>query len=237
MLIVGTASGRPEYLQATLESWRGVVEVCTAEMVWFLEPERTQEMVDVLEHAKNHLPCSIEWHVNAERLGVVGNPKQALLHAFDRGEPYVLLIEDDVMVGEDVLQMHEWARYKYEYDDEILVVCSNALGKGEVDPCLARDVYRDKAFSASGWGTWLDRLPRILSVFHDWEGKSWDHSLWQQLLMSDKFKAIAPYWSRSKHVGEHGEHCEPAIFESTVTDAFVGDLPGKPVEGWKEIPL
>jgi len=219
--LVFTAYNRPRYFSPVMTTWWKVREYADWQPRVFLEPGPA-------EHTMTRIATTYgaQVHLNPHRRGVLSNPWHALDTAFTEGADFVVLAEDDVMVSDDVLEYFTYASAAFR-TDHVLGICanSNATTCSPADEGLLR---RTKAINPLVWGTWADRWTGVLR-------DTWDHSYssgtpdapqsgwdWNiALRVIQDWTVIAPYASRSTHIGEYGgTHCTVAQFPDTVAPTF-----------------
>lgn len=212
-----TAYNRLGYLEDTVRSWNNVRKLDEWTVYFNIEPSMYQ--TKVVEVA-NDLDTTVITNINAERLGVLVNPWQALNDRFVSGADFVILAEDDVLVSEDVLEFSEWAAETYVDTPEILAI--NFFSRdGGADP---DHVKKYQQFSPLGWGTWRDRWETILRDSWDKDYSTgnpdgseagWDWNINRILQVQNKY-VIRPTKSRSDHIGQYnGTHMTPELFDSS----------------------
>jgi len=97
-----TVWNRPALLKACLASiacMRGLEQ-----WLLFVQVEPSDQLASILRVLQeSDLPCSIQVHVNSERLGVRANPLACLERAYAEGAKLFHLVEDDLQLAMDAL--------------------------------------------------------------------------------------------------------------------------------------
>ncbi len=229
--LVGTATDRPEVLDASLSAWdraRGLLGPAG----WFpsllVEPTAAREAVlDVVERHQG-------WDavMNPKVHGVLSNPWHAFEHGFwTLRAAFVVLAEDDVAVSSDVLEYMAWAAHEFAYDRDVLAVCAYG-GPGDGDLRLVR---RGDSFSPHVWGTWVDRWEEHLrdtwdhdySTFNGRPGHQagFDWNIHTRLMPARGLQVVVPDVSRAQHIGRTGVHMTPDAFAASQVRDFRPDIP------------
>ena len=219
-----TVSGdRPDYLAETLESWAAVRGLSAWPVHVVVEPgAELDRCLSVLsEFARRGVARSVGVEVNDERRGVRANPHHALSAAFATGAGFVVLCEEDIVVGDDVLELFD----AVPDDPATLAVCAfSRLAAPQPD-----DVVADTDFSAWVWGTWADRWHDLLdpqwfgAARAPWDGAGagWDFGV-ERIAAAAGKRFVGPLASRSDNIGaEGGVHALPEEFEESRATTFV----------------
>lgn len=218
-----TAFNRVEYLNTTIKSWNNVRNLGNWAAYFCIEPSNVQD--EIIRETSN-LHTVVNYQVNAEKLGVLVNPWQAVNNRFIAGAEFVVLAEDDVVVSEDSLEFMQWASIKYLPDPQVLAInLFSQHGIGE-----ERDVVKCRGFSPLVWGIWKDRWEKFLRDTWDKDYSSgnadgseagWDWNI-NRIIRNNDLVTIQPTHSRSDHIGKHnGTHMTPAFYESSRGSEFV----------------
>lgn len=222
LMVVFTATERPEYLRDTIATWRRVRGIDDVAVRIHLEPTaRTVEMRDLI----TELWPEVEIRENEHRLGVLSNPWRALATAFEEAS-FVVLAEDDVQVSSDVLEYMAWARDEFRDDPEVLAVCAyDTHLESEGHEFGLGDVTKQRWFSPLVWGTWEDRwISRLRDTWdHDYSQMGWDWNV-RNGVMGQELVCVFPRRSRSTHIGQFGgTHLPPNQFAETQAGTFVSE--------------
>jgi glycosyltransferase involved in cell wall biosynthesis len=212
--IVLTAYNRPEYLSETLESWNQVRGLEDWDFFVFVDPsDRQWEVVQTL----GVLDVTKSIQINPERYGVLLNPWVAFETTFGRGYDFVLRIEDDIVVSDDILEYFNWAIEEFRDNPKVALVQAMSDGVGSES-----GVEFESGFSPWNWGTWRDRWftligpswDRDYSTFNDRPGNQagWDWNLNTRLLPQWGMVVAQPKESRTQHIGVQGTHATPELF-------------------------
>lgn len=216
--IVLTGYSRPHYMQRTLASWSRVRGVDAARFSFCLEPGYPE----VLDLCSGVSFAEARVQVNQQRLGVRRNPFNGLSAAFYEGSRFVILAEDDLVVGADVLEFFADSARRYAGDRDVLAVSAFRHRA----PLLATldGVVRGRGFPGQVWGTWSDRWERLIAP--EWfSGPGWDLRL-EALCAERGYETVTPALSRSQHIGqEGGTYMSPGVFDQIRSWCFVADAP------------
>jgi hypothetical protein len=220
--IAMTGFNRPQYMRETIESWakvRGIQDVVTE---FHLEPGHPG-VAEVCEAA----PFPHEIYVAEQHQGCQKNPWKAANSAFER-DSFVVLAEDDIIVGKDTLEYFRWAEAEFADRDDVMFI-SAAQGKHPPGGSYVRfgGVTVEPRFSSWVWGTWRTLWRNLLAP--DWkfayEYQGWDYRLNLYWCQEVGYKTVIPQWSRAQHIGEHGgTHCQPSQFRDLQSPCFIPDL-------------
>lgn len=219
--IVFTAYKRPQYFKETLESWAQVRGIKDIPITVFLEPSDVQdEMVEVALS----VGLRVEVVLNPTKLGVLGNPWQALSHGFSRGN-FVILAEEDLIVSTDTLEYFAAVTSRVG-PEEALGVCAHTMAEAG-DPAKW---YMEERFEVLLWGTWEQNWREVIRDTWDKDYSTHDgvpgqHAGWDWNLgriSRQRHKPfVIPEVSRSKHIGQFdGRHTTPESFAAESTPTF-----------------
>lgn len=224
-VVAFTATDRPDYLRATLDSWRQVRGIDQAHLIFRCEPG-CDEVVDICRSVDFGGDLCVT--VNEERKGPLTNPWLAMedgwLHADIYDLDFVIIGEDDTIVSTDTLEFYSWCRDAYRSDLRVITAASflrDAAGG-------LSDVVRLSRFHSWIWGTWRDRWYHNLrnDWDHDYRYRGWDWRITEYWIQELGFCSIAPAVSRSQDIGQHGGvHASPAAFEGAVSRCWTQDVP------------
>lgn len=217
MRLAITGYNRLEYMRETISAWanvRGIQDITTE---FHLEPGYPD-----VEAACCEAPFPSEVHVADTHLGIRMNPWKAADHAFQHDD-FVILGEDDMIVGADTLEYFSWAKDQFRDDSRILAV-SAAQGIAS-DPPSEDAVSARTWFSAWVWGLWRDRWDMISSSWHDGEDhRGWDYLINFGWCQTRGYQTVIPHLSRVQHIGKTGTYCNPGIFDSLLSTCFTPDV-------------
>ncbi|MDL5154652.1 hypothetical protein [Actinomycetospora termitidis] len=222
-MITMTVSGdRPGYLAETLDSWSAVRGLSARPFRFIVEPgaELARCRTVIEEFSRRRVARAVEVEVNAERRGVRANPHHALSTAFASGAGFVVLCEEDIVVGDDVLECLD------AVPDEpgVLAACAFSRRPAPQPP----EVLADTDFSAWVWGTWADRWTELLApqwfeaarAPWDGAGAGWDFGV-ERIAAATGMRFVGPLASRSDNIGrDGGVHALPEEFESSRAATF-----------------
>jgi GNT-I family len=215
MRIILTGNNRPQYMRATIESWSRVRGIQDVMVEFHLEPGNP-----AVEVACSEAPFPREVYVAGGHQGVQRNPWQAACHAFEASD-FVVLAEDDMIVGTDTLEYLSWAERYFRADKNVLAVTAANIEPG--DPPVPGAVSLEHRFQGWVWGIWRDRWDIIGP---DWtfayEHNGWDYRLSEHWCRDVGMMTVFPHLSRVQHIGrEGGTHCTPEMFVGLLSQSFL----------------
>jgi hypothetical protein len=221
-----TAYNRPHYLDRVLASWASPLEASGVLLFAHVEPGGPQ---DVWEHCRD-----FQWggaHLNRKVLGNAENTRQAIAAAFQDCEAdFVILAEDDMLVGQDVLDYFEFCAERYRQDSTVVAV--SAFRQLAPSVATVGGVQRTRSFPGQVWGTWRDRWEELISQAWNEQPEKWDLWIHQRLCRERHYEVVVPALSRSQHIGQQGVHMIPELYEQGRSSCFAADL--RP-EGYSEL--
>jgi hypothetical protein len=247
-VITITSSSRPDYFRETLESWSEVagIENCViiancerGALKWDTPSGPFAECIALAEGIDF---CEREVWVNTGWYGGPTNQWMAMRRASQKGVPWWIIAEEDVIVAPDILDMYLYMQDRYAHEQDVAWMCATAHrfanGPQPPDP---KGLYHG-VVTTQCWGTWADRWP-LLDRHWDFdyrlpehmEGGGWDWNFYGHVMPVHGVHAIKPSYSRTKHIGVSGNHSTPDIYPRTLTDCFVGDFDVDLSEGWHEM--
>jgi hypothetical protein len=222
-VLVMTVSGeRPGYLAETLASWRRARGVDGWRRGFLLEPGTRADECRAAIAAQAPDAAVV---TNPERRGVLANPHAALSWAFDDLDAgFAVLAEEDIVVGDDVLELFDACAGAFAADDSVLAVCAFS---DRLAPQPA-DAVGSGPFSPWVWGTWADRWHDTLRP--EWfraarssepgAGQGFDFGIERMLATSGR-RVVVPRASRSDNIGEFGGvHALPGEFAVSRASTF-----------------
>lgn len=232
-VITMTVSGnRPGYLAETLDSWSAVRGLSGWSMRFVVEPgpelARCRETIEAF--ARRRVARDVHVEVNGERRGVLANPHHALSTAFATGAGFVVLAEEDIVVGDDVVELFA---ARPDAPDVLAVCAFSRLPAPQPEGVLA-----DGEFSPWIWGTWADRWDDLLGprwfdaarAPHDGAGSGFDFGI-ERIAAATGMRFAVPRASRSDNIGrEGGVHALPEEFEKSRAATFAAHR--EPVGWW-----
>jgi len=229
MKVVFTAFNRSHYMQRVLASWALVRGLENVTLDFYVEPE-CLDMEQVITDVVEDLPCLSAVHVNDRRLGVQVNPYCAINSGFasfasPSPDDFVILGEDDIVVGADILEYFSWACGKFASDKDVLAVSSHQ--HEAVEPWSSAAISLEACFRGWVWGIWRDRWEQVAA---DWtfqyEHNGWDWRINDYWCKERGFRVAHPHVSRAQHIGQFGGvRCTPDMFDGILSKCFVADLP------------
>jgi hypothetical protein len=228
--IVFTLYQRPFYTRKVLQSWRAVRGIKDWDFHFYIDPSNQSR--DQIARAHDFLMdtgTSGSVTVNEVHMGVLRAPYWALSQTFDSLYEYVVLAEEDVEVGNDVLEYmlaaQEYAHVACAWSDEDAAEDEMQLRKWFTPWCWGTD--------AETWNTRLKPTWDLDYSSADERGPGgWDCNIGLRLVNDTDLKVMFPRVARARHIGQHlGVHQDPAQFgELEMPPAFWADR--KPVE-WR----
>lgn len=239
LAVVTTAWRRPYYLERTLEAWsRAVAVVKPDRFVISLQVSgRHAQQLEVIDRARELFPVELEviGQSQAGSPGVDG-PHRAIGDAghylfSDETVEFLVFGEEDVLVGDDVLDYMAWARGQFAGDSRVLAACAhNAGGMGWDRPEPVQDAGASPQavsvlpyFNPWCWGTWCDRWEAVLEPGWCWQALA--HSTgydWTiQGHMARGYRCVVPEASRSQNIGEaEGLYSTPQTWAFSQAQSF-----------------
>ncbi len=233
-----TAFDRPAYLRPVLDSWSRVRGLRRWHLRFAVEPSAVSAEVVALLHAfvarTGHPDAEVV--VNPRRLGVLENPYVHLDALFAAGHPFVVRAEDDLLVGDDVLELFEHAAAGYADDARVATVhaFSRAPAGGRADALV-----RVAEFCPWVFGTWRDRWTSVVGPTWDRDYSTWngspgfetgfDWNLNTRVFPAHGLVSVSPEVSRVQNIGAVGVHGTPELLETAPTFA-----PHRPVQAYRE---
>jgi hypothetical protein len=198
MIVTFTVTNRPHYLKQALESWSRVRGVGNVALEFHCEPfEECVQVCQEVAFAESRV------YVNAERLYSQRNTYVALDTAYARAD-YVVLAEDDMVVSDDILELHQWAAAEYRDDQRTLALVA---GRGQEarsdDPAAVVPDWR----IGWCWGSWPDRWAYIgpdwcLDYQHGLQpDREWDTRISNYWCREQGHRTLIPALSRVQHIG------------------------------------
>jgi len=219
-----TAYNRPNYLEATLATWRIAKRAISYPYYFSLEPDQPA----VLEVVKKFPYTERVWE-NPYVRGALVNPWFALKRAFKQGHDFVILAEDDAIVSPDIFDYFERMARQFGDHPEVFAICSfNRRVNGHPD-----QFHRRNWFASTVWGLTRERWEREV---HDHWGFTYMNTEWDKRFVhwidDSRRVCVFPCVSRSQHIGrENGTHMTEEEFEPLQANAF---YTGPGVDVWKE---
>lgn len=210
--IVFTLYQRPFYTRQVLDAWSKVRGLWQWDVHFFIDPSpQAEAQLEIASEflRTNKILGSVT--VNEGRLGVLTAPWHALETAFAGLYERVVLAEEDVEVGDDVL----------EYFEEALWLADIACAWSDKDAAEDEIDLRRKWFNPWGWATNKDTWYGYLkdSWDHDYSTADergpggWDCNIGLRLVHDTDLTVAFPRASRSRHIGQHlGSHQDPREF-------------------------
>lgn len=203
-----TVFDRPEYLIETLASWQKVRGFKDWPLFVRIEPSNRQDeilgILAELEHPDLHV------NINPTIYGVLHHPWVAFEELFHRYD-FVVRLEDDLIVSEDILEYFEWASTVYESHPRVAAVIGYTKEEGPDDGVILRP-----DFSPWVWGTWRDRWNKLIgptwdhdySTYNGHPGNQsgWDWNLNTRIFPDYGLVAAFPTSSRVQNIGVFGVH-------------------------------
>jgi hypothetical protein len=198
MVVTFTVNNRPHYLAQALDSWARVRGVGSVFLEFHCEPD--DECISLCRSVRF---AEAQLYVNQEQLGCQRNTYVALDTAYSHSR-YVVLAESDMVVSDDILELHAWARDEYKHDQRTLAMVA---GRGqEAAPGGAGGVVPDWRIGWC-WGSWPDRWAYLRP---DWDldwlpgghfAREWDTRISDYWCREMGYRTLIPSMSRVQHIG------------------------------------
>ncbi|MDD7966385.1 hypothetical protein [Actinomycetospora lemnae] len=234
--LVFTVSGeRPGYLAEVVASWRRVRGVEAWPVTFLVEPgTRVPECRTVITDAFPDATVV----VHPERQGVRANPHRALATAFDGGAGFAVLAEEDIVVGDDVLEYLGHGAAAHRDDPSVLALCAFS----PLPAPQPEDAVGTGGFTAWVWGTWVDRWRELLEP-HWFDAavgpepgveEGFDFGI-DRMRQATARRILMPLASRSDNIGQYGGvHALPEEFEESRAATFAAH---RPPQRFREVPV
>jgi hypothetical protein len=222
--IVFTVFNRVEYFIKSMSSWSNVDLIQDYDFYFRIEPsDKRMEMISIINDfsTKNKVLCNIV--LNEDVLGCGKNTWLAFDELFNLYD-FVILSEDDIEVSEDILKYFNYLSEKYNSDEKVAIISANyQLDNFQADLVKRLDVFRGQV-----WGTWKKYWVDVIRDNWDFAYDSsenggpsgWDWNLTLRVLPKNNLNTIAPYSSRSQHIGVNGLHSNQSVYEGTRMSSF-----------------
>jgi hypothetical protein len=170
-VLVVVAYNRPKYLKRVLESLENCVGVEMYDVYFSVDPGNKEvlRLAWGFDASRSRTVTR-----NEVRLGAHENKKRALDRGFQVAD-FVIMIEDDTILSPDTLQFFEYARDRYEFDDNVFTIsaygdnCRNDNTE-TVPSKYYHTIARRHHYTPWVWGTWKDRW--VSDIKDQWNG--WD---------------------------------------------------------------
>jgi hypothetical protein len=161
--------------------------------------------------------------VNPERLGVRTNPYRLLSRAFNEGADFVLYLEEDLLLSDDVTALALWYAENHRPEWMSLSLLSGGCGsQGFIsDRNYPEILFTGKSFNSLGFVVRRDEWWRHVHpawfadqpTFYNIQGEKmsgWDWSVYRHLFSTPGLYSLQPAAARATHTGrEGGVHCTP----------------------------
>lgn len=216
--IVTTAWKRPYYAEQTLAAWERVrgIECIARFCVMVGASDRLEETRKVVAAFGDRVPFSVFMFTDNGTLGPWRTNANGIASGFnDPGVNFVMIAEEDILPGDDVLELMSWGKDMFADDKEVLLVNAHSrCGQGWDGPDVRDDpeadpgvVHLSPYFNQWGWGTWRDRFETVLLPDWDYDGTSGSatqsgHDWNIHLRTMRGHVAVVPDASRTQHIGD-----------------------------------
>lgn len=149
------------------------------------------------------------------------NTKRALSLALRADADFILMVEDDVLLGHDALSFFSEQAVLHKDDPNIFTISAwrhpdGWLPESGVEKPEGEDMRTSPSpwFTPWGWGTWSDRLTEMLEKWttgsdhsKDHDCESWDRVLGLPQGVRGNRMELQPMISRAQNIGKHkGTH-------------------------------
>ncbi len=181
------AFNRPKYLKRALETHKKIVGLRYYAFVDY--SEKQQEVLDLVVDSEIYG----EVVLRAEHYGLNRNITEGITEVFGSGFDAVIVLEDDLLLGEDGL---EWLSESLEQYENEGYVGSVALHPAHIKK------PREYEFMNLGWGTWKDRWERHEFI----EGEGTQAQQFERFHRDNYLHCISSKRHKVKHIGWKGEH-------------------------------
>lgn len=220
---------RPQYLRRTLAAWAKVDGVHDLRAITIaLDPsDREAAMMAVIEQASNQYGLTIIVRRNPEQLGVSVNPVESGSRILDEdpGAKFLIAMDEDMLLSDDLLRYMEWAATKFEDDETVFGVCAHTAENtpADADPAAVQLLPR---FRTWVWGTWRDRwfdvaVPTWDRDYSTGNPSGYDWHLDLRVVPERGLRCVFPLASRSQDTGKfEGVHAQPADFDRFQDPSF-----------------
>lgn len=207
-VLVSTHFGRPHYVKQSVKSLEKCEGIGRYTYIACLD-RKDPEIVSIIDRSslKTHI-C-----INEKTLGVDLNTERALKMGFEMDD-FVILVEGDVVLGQDALNYYEWCRRQYQDDKTIFTVTAySSLFHDGLDNEIQETangtklVKRRPYFSGVTFGIWRDRWNEVKDRWIDGThpiskqpmvNLGWDIRM--RGFRGDR-QEIFPLYSRANHIG------------------------------------
>lgn len=203
-----TVFDRPQYLIDTLATWREVRGFKDWPLYVRIEPSPVQHEIISIIQELDHPEVYIT--VNPRRYGVLHHPWVGFDELFKKYD-FVIRLEDDLIVSDDILEYFEWASIVYESHPKVAAVIGYTDEDGPSNAARLQGT-----FSPWIWGTWRDRWVNIMrdtwdhdySTFNGHPGHQagWDWNLNTRIYPEQELLSVLPTSSRVQNIGVFGVH-------------------------------
>jgi hypothetical protein len=215
-----TACSRPDYLTKTLRSWREARGIMgTHSFTVALGGNSPASPRATVPGMRGTIRGSgIVTDVYQDRLPGAGLHYaiwDAANHVFeDPGVEFLIFGEEDIIVGQDVLELLAYSRDRFRDDPRVLLACAhNRSGQGwdphhpvqdeDADEC---DISLEHYFNAWVWGTWRDRWFKLKNNWENGPNRAvrmggYDWNIQNRFMGSQAYYAAIPAASRTQNIG------------------------------------
>lgn len=197
-------------------------------------------------------PGSYTLTINPRRLGIRPNIYQVTKRAFDAGADVNLYLEEDLLLGRDVIALAEWFMETRKPHQVLLNLLAGSCGNPgylshveHPDLFFETDCFNSYGFvlPRDGWeairGDWLGPDRRIVRRYRRKVSmakrgrrhlvmESWAWAVFGFILSNPDLKVVQPVAARATHTGAEGFFCYPAYQEQAyghlnLTDCAPGE--------------
>jgi hypothetical protein len=233
--VVTSAWRRPYYSERTLASWAVAAAMMRPDrfVISLGTSDRYAEVLKVIEAARTWFDVELE--VVTQSLECYGNPHRAYgeMASYVFSDPaveFLVVGEDDVLVSDDVLLYMDWARRRFQAEEDVLAVCAHNRGGQYWDPHVpAADADADQQavrvvpyFNAWGWGLWRDRWEEVVLPGWCWQATGFATGYDFAIAANMGFWcSVVPDASRSQNIGEQeGIYVTPESWSFSQSQSF-----------------
>lgn len=166
---------------------------------YYVNEERKNNLLELAN--KLFSVCGNQVHIclNKTQLGVCNNPYNTLAYVFnDLGYQYVLYLEEDLILGSDIIQVSDWYGGQETVDPNLvaLCLCNRTSTRSGLDP---RKFITSKDFKALGVGIHKSQWNNYFRNLWHRDFRGWDWSIIEYLHNSTGKYVIIPELSRATH--------------------------------------
>lgn len=219
--IMTTAHKRPKYLKQTLGAWagaRGIEHISRFYVALGVSPLQ-DEQLGIIGNFADKIKKPVFVVIDNPPVGPSRAIGQMAHRAFaDSDIDFLIFGEEDILVGDDMLELMSWGKETYASDERVLMVNGHShCGNGWDGPNVKDDPNADESiirletyFHPWCWGTWRDRWEQVIEPTWDWDlttgsfgyDNGYEWNLATRIMPRGDYVAPTPDVSRSQHIGK-----------------------------------